>query len=653
MNWFKKIFYKPESINEAQKPFKKMEVKGKEHGEGYENVSGFGQTGLSSFNLFYDKYINQQLVTEKAKLTEYRKMAEMPEIGDVLENAAIEGTQYNDKGKTLHLVIRDQELLKNENLVKNIEESFETLFYDRIMINNHIQDWFKSFMIDGKIYFENVINKSKSSAGVLNIKKLPTETIDLDMNIENGKVSRFYQFLTENAKKPDNVDDMEGEDVIIFYPSQITYIDSGQYGINKKDVIGYLHKCKQPFNQLKLLETSVVIYRLIRSPERLVFSIDTGSMPKDKSMKYVEKIKQKFTKKEVYDPDTGKMNNGTDVNSIIENYFLAQCLRLDTKIPLFNTYGRPKTLKELIDDFDNGIKNVVYSVDQQTGEFIGGEVEWAGITRKNANLIRVDFDNGRFLECTPDHKIVLLDGSEVEAQNLTEKDTLVSFSWGGSAKITKIEKLTFKEDTGCLTIKDPGNNHNFAISSGVFVKNSADGRGSSIESIGGNPSGFAELDDIYYFRNKLYLSLKYPTSRVDAMNEKQNNSVVYGTDSGNIARDEVRWAKIVQYYQNRMCEKFLDLFMLHLKFTGLKKELDIKQNQIQIEMFPPNNYLEEMQQTILQQKFENYSTLANNDEFAKTYLMRKYLGMDNDDLDLLKEGFEDDKKYLPTDDDGF
>ncbi|MFW5795224.1 MAG: portal protein [Bacillota bacterium] len=108
-------------------------------------------------------------------------------------------------------------------------------------------------------------------------------------------------------------------------------------------------------------------------------------------------------------------------------------------------------------------------------------------------------------------------------------------------KVVKVEKLNYREDTGCLTIKDPGKNHNFAVSAGVFVKNSADGRGSQIDTIGGNFSSFAELDDIYYFQRKLYRALKYPMSRVTKMHENQEGDILFaGGRMGEITRDEIK-----------------------------------------------------------------------------------------------------------------
>ena len=510
----KRFFFrtpKSEQIDESIKSFKNKQPKPGVSGEGFEdinNVVGFGQTGVGSFNLFYKKHINVELKSSKDKITEYRKMYDMPEIGAVVEDAAIESTQEDVDGNVIKLEFVDEEIEGNDNIKNNIQEEFDKLFKDRIEIKKHIQDWFISYLTDGKLFLENIINKGRPSFGILGVKKLPAETMDFDVDGVSGNITNFYQFLTEQAKKPNSPEEADASnDVIMFYTPQITYIDSGIYGVNKKDVRGYLHKCRQPFNQLRLLETSVVIYRLIRSPERLVFKIDTGNMPKDKAMKYVEKIKNKFTKKQIYDQDTGNLTNSTDVTSILENFFLAQ---------------------------------------------------------------------------------------------------------------------------------------------------SADGRGSDITSIGGNPSGFAELDDIHYFQKKLYRSLRYPMSRVNAMHEQRNGEIIIGGNQGEIERDEIKWARFLESIQNRICNKLLDLFLLHLTFIGHTKEYELSSSSLKITMTSPNNYIEQINQSVIAQRFENYMALSNNEEFPKTYLMRKYLMYTDEDLKEIQAGWEDDEKYIPkSDDDGY
>ena len=321
--------------------------------------------------------------------------------------------------------------------------------------------------------------------------------MDWDYNPKTGMITAFYQYLHPKAKKPKSFEEAEKDpNVVMFYPEQVGFVNYGVYGKNRKDILGYLDKVRVPYNQLKLLETSVVIFRIIRAPERLVFKIDTGNMPKDKALKFVEKIKMKFTKKQTYNPDTGKLTHDPEILSMLENYFLPQ---------------------------------------------------------------------------------------------------------------------------------------------------SADGRGSDIQTVGGNAAGFAELDDIYYFARKLYRALKYPQSRVTASQEKQEGDILFGgTSVGEISRDEIKWSKFLEKQQNRITDELLDLFMLHLQFKGLQKEYGITRKSLNLAMNPPNQYKYQMEQNFLQQHFDNYQTLANNEEFSKAYLMKKYLGWDDDEIKTNSQGIEKD-----------
>ena len=507
------IFKRKTQITEETKAFKNKGGSGvtkkaleNTRGEGITDIAlGFGKETLGDFNSFYSNFINVSFQNKRAKLNAYREMADCPEISSVIEDICIESTQEDTTGKILTLDILKSEICENENMVKNINESFDELFHKHTKINQNIIDYVRAYFVDSELYLEKVINKSKSSMGIRKLNKLPAETMDILFNQQTGEVEAYLQYKKASVQMPQTIEEaLKDNDIIVFYPEQISHIDYGIYQGSKKNVIGYLEKAKQPFNSLKLIETSIIIYRIVRSPERLVFSIDTGAMPMDKSLKFVDKIKKKMTQKVEFDAKTGTLNNNPNITSLIENFFLPQ---------------------------------------------------------------------------------------------------------------------------------------------------SSDGRGSSISSVGGNPSGFAELDDLYWFAKKLYIALKYPITRVTNYQEKQASENLFGgSNFSEINIDEIRWAKFLERHQQKFCQLFTEMFLLHLEFKGLKKEYDISINDLNVVMTPPNNYKAQMQQAVIEIQMNNYTSLSNNSEFSKSYLMRKYLKWDDDDLKANAEGFEDDKKYLPKDD---
>lgn len=472
-------------------------------GDGVDDILaiGYGKDSAVSFNSFYNKFIGIQFTNKRMKIQNYRFMAEMPEISTIIEDICIESTQEDTNGKIINLEILDQELQKNENACNNIKNEFDILFHKRIRINNHIMGYFRTYYIDSEVFIEKIINKSKPSMGLIGLKKLPTETMDYILDPKTAKVLYYFQYTKGDVKPPLSYEEAQKrDDIIIFYPEQISHIDYGIYNGSRKNVIGYLEKCKQPFNQLKLLETAVVIYRIVKAPERLVFSIDTGNMPREKSLKFVETIRKNMTQKASYNHTTGTLDNAPDIMSMMDNYFLPQ---------------------------------------------------------------------------------------------------------------------------------------------------SSDGRGSSVSSIGGDPSGFSQLDDIYYFARKLYIALKYPMSRVIQGEERRPSDTLFMGGSGtDITIDEIRWAKFLDRNQQKFSQLFTDIFLLHLEFKGLKKEYDISHEKINITMVPPNDYKNKMEQIKLETQVSNYTSLSNNSEFSKTYLMKKFLKWTDEDIKANAEGLEKDKTLL-------
>lgn len=512
-SWFDTLFNRTSRIDEqlsAFKPKKERQVtQDNKKGEGFEDIDFIlhGQYNNLGFNSFYRNYINTPLENDLNRLKMYRDMSQFPEISDVLEDATMESTQEDYDGRVLQFEILDEKLAENKNIVANLEEEFKELFYRKCKMKNEMWNLMYNYFTDGKVYFEHIIDKAHPKSGLLGIKRLPNETMDVEYDVITGKIIAYYQYLKARPTKPATLQDaLQDETIIVFYPDQISLVNYGFQGATKREMLGYLEKAKQPYNNLRLLETSVVIYRMIRSPERFVFRIDTGNMPKDKAMRYVDKIKQKFSKKQTYDSETGKLSNDPEVFSILENFFLPQ---------------------------------------------------------------------------------------------------------------------------------------------------SADGRGSQVDTIGGNPSGFAELDDIYYFQKKLFKALKYPMSRVSSLQERAEKDIMFNSGQmGEITRDEIKWAKFLERQQMRFCDEFQNMFLIHLKLKGLDKQYELTEDQFKITMTSPNQYRDHMKQALLGQNFDNYSALSNNDEFSKYFLMKKYLKFTDDDIEANTKGFAEDKKMIPQEEEG-
>lgn len=172
------------------------------------------------------------------------------------------------------------------------------------------------------------------------------------------------------------------------------------------------------YKQKELLEDAVLIYRVQRAPERRMFKIDVGNMPSHMAMAFVERIKN-----EIHQRRIPSLYGGA---SIVDATYNPLCLDLETKIPLLD--GRTLTLKDIIAEFEEGKENWAYSCNPETGKVVPGVINWAGVTRKDTEVIELTFDNGKTLVCTPDHKIPVFGKGFVEAQYLTVDDSLIAFN---------------------------------------------------------------------------------------------------------------------------------------------------------------------------------------------------------------------------------
>jgi len=180
------------------------------------------------------------------------------------------------------------------------------------------------------------------------------------------------------------------------------------------------------FKQKELLEDAILIYRVQRAPERRVFYIDVGNMPSHMAMSFVERVKNEIHQRRI-PTQSGGGDNMLDATynplSQNEDYFFPQCLSQNTKIPLLD--GRTLTLQEVIKEYNEGKTNYAYSLNLETQGLEPGKITWGGITRKDAELVRVTLDNGEYIDATPDHRFILRDGTECQAQNLKSNDSLM------------------------------------------------------------------------------------------------------------------------------------------------------------------------------------------------------------------------------------
>lgn len=222
-------------------------------------------------------------------------------------------------------------------------------------------------------------------------------------------------------------------------------------------------------------------------------------------------------------------------------FFPRSCLSLDTKVKLLD--DRDVTLADLIKEFEEGKVNYTYTVNNTTLDYEPGKIVWAGVTRKQATVVEVEIDNGEKIICTPDHRFIMRDGSEVEAGLLESGDSLMPLLTSNldNSQVVKVEAVTILDyviDTGDLTIESESDSHNFALSCGIVVHNS-EGRGSDVTTL---PGGCFAMDTKVLLLDGRELSIKEIEDELKTNKELWTYSC--NPDTGAVVPGVISWAGV-------------------------------------------------------------------------------------------------------------
>jgi hypothetical protein len=248
-----------------------------------------------------------------AKLQTWRDMAMFPEISFALGEIEDEAVNFNAEGDFIELIVNNPRFLQNENILKNISKEWSYIIEDVMNAKHYINEWFMEYMIDGEIFFEKVVDPvTAKDRGILRVKRLrPDYTFPIWEEIESD---RIFEFIHKNETN-----------ILRMPPEMVAYANSGIYKYPDrytKEVTSYLETAKVDYRKLKQLEDALVIYRLVRAPERRVFKIEVGKLPKAKAEQYVQALMKKYRQRKVYDPATGEASQLIDTMAMVEDFWL-------------------------------------------------------------------------------------------------------------------------------------------------------------------------------------------------------------------------------------------------------------------------------------------------------------------------------------------
>jgi len=267
--------------------------------------------------------LDNTVKNEAQLITKYREMAQQPEAERAIDDIVNEAIVADDNQAPIEIVL--DEIEQPESIKKKIREEFEYIL-KLMKFNYRGYDIFRHWYVDGRLYYHIIIDVKNPRLGIKElrhidprkIKKVRKEKRDPNRKLnEEVLVKKYDEFFVYQSKGITS----EGEGLKIA-PDSIAYCHSGLLDNRNYTVLSYLHKALKPLNQLRMLEDATVIYRLARAPERRIFYIDVGNLPKAKAEQYLRDMMVKHKNKLVYDANTGEVRDDRKFLTMLEDYWL-------------------------------------------------------------------------------------------------------------------------------------------------------------------------------------------------------------------------------------------------------------------------------------------------------------------------------------------
>jgi hypothetical protein len=254
------------------------------------------------------------------RVRDYRIMAAYAEVADALDEICDEAINENDVGEIAKINFDNIDL--DVAGKKDIEDEFFK-FIDFFDLKQRGWQYFRQLLIEGEVFFELILHDEYTHEGVLGSINLPAELIDpVYNNIQNMLVKGYiYKKPVFSETQPNKV---EKYDFVPMDANQIVYINSGVYNETKEFVTPFLENARRPFRQLSLIEDAIVIYRLVRAPERLVFNVDVGNMAPPKAEAYLRKLIQNYWSRKTFDMDQGDVVKKFNPQSMLDAFWFAK-----------------------------------------------------------------------------------------------------------------------------------------------------------------------------------------------------------------------------------------------------------------------------------------------------------------------------------------
>ena len=277
---------------------------------------------------YFGQYLDMegQAKTEQDLIRRYREIALHPECDMAIEDIVNEAVVANELKDAIRLKL-DQVPFGNE-IKRKIEEEFQEIL--RLMnFNTKGHDIFRRWYVDGRVYYHKVIDRESPRKGITELRYIDPRKIKKVREVRKKRpdgptphgltiIDDFQEYYLYNEKGVAGTT----SGGIKVAPDTIAFCPSGMIDQNKNMILSYLHKAIKPVNQLRMIEDATVIYRIARAPERRIFKIDVGNLPKVKAEQYLRDVMARYRNKLVYDANTGEIRDDRKHMSMLEDFWL-------------------------------------------------------------------------------------------------------------------------------------------------------------------------------------------------------------------------------------------------------------------------------------------------------------------------------------------
>ena len=258
----------------------------------------------------------------------FRSMSLFPEVDMAITDISNDAIVMDDDKKPIQIKLSETNL--SDNIKRKVEDEFKNILY-LLNFNNRGYEIFRRWYVDSKLYYHIIIDEDNPKKGIKELRPIDpvkinkVRTVNKEPMKKNGitvpmvtGVEEFFLYV-ETDKTSLYQTSTQG---LKISPDSICYVHSGQIDSGSKKVIGYLQKAIRPMNMLRQIEDAVVIYRISRAPERRIFYIDVGNLPKQKAEQYLKSIMNRYRNKITYNETTGEIEDDRRHMNILEDYWL-------------------------------------------------------------------------------------------------------------------------------------------------------------------------------------------------------------------------------------------------------------------------------------------------------------------------------------------